>query len=167
MYKKRFLKMKKTIVLTTLTLLFSFGATSNVSAQKNSSTNFFKGSYDEVLREAKKQNKSVLLDFYAAWCSPCQRLDRETFANKDFAQYANQNILVYKVDIESFDGMEIAEKFGVDVFPSMLLMDAKKRKIASYKGFYEANFLQKEIAKYSNRNGSNYSYTNEGVIVKK
>jgi thioredoxin 1 len=123
------------------------------SAQKKTGLQVYQGSYDNMLREAKKQNKKVLLDFYASWCAPCQKLDKETFADQDFAQFANQNVIVYKVNIETFDGMEIVEKYGVEVFPSLVLTDPKHGKLATYKGFYPAVHLQKEIEKtFASRN---------------
>jgi thioredoxin 1 len=164
---KRFLKMKKTIVLTTLTVLLIVGISTSASAQKQTGTQFYAGSFDNLLREAKKQNKTVLLDFWATWCSPCHRLDKETFANKSFGNFANQNILVYKVDIDSKDGQEIVAKYGVQVFPSMVLIDVKKGKMAEYKGFYAPNLLQKEIAKTADVKGIYLPFSTNSILARK
>ncbi len=159
--------MKKTIVQTALATLFVFGLNYSSSAQKQSGTQFYKGSFDNLLRDAKKQNKTILLDFYASWCQPCHRLDSETFANKNFGDFANKNILVYKVDIETKDGQEIVDKYNIKVFPSMLLINAKRTKLSEFKGFYPPNFLQKEIAKVADVNGIYMPAPSQTLMAKK
>jgi thioredoxin 1 len=159
--------MKKTIVQTTLTVLLIAVISTCTLAQKQTGTQFYSGSFDNLLREAKKQNKTVLLDFWASWCSPCQRLDKETFANKNFGQFANQNILVYKVDIDTKDGQEIVAKYGVEVFPSMVLVDVKKGKIADFRGFYAPNLLQKEIAKSADVKGIYLPFSSTSILARK
>ena len=34
---------------------------------------------DDVLKEAARQKRPVIIDFYAAWCAPCRELDETTF----------------------------------------------------------------------------------------
>ena len=160
--------MKKTIVLTTtICMLLIVGISRSASAQKQSGTQFFKGSFDELLREAKKQERTVLLDFYATWAPPCKRLDSETFANKSFGEFANRNILVYKVDVDTKDGQEILAKYDIKVFPSMVLLDPRKGKLCQLKGYYPPAFLQKEIAKKANLNGIYLPNTSQALMAKK
>ncbi len=160
--------MKKTIVLTTtICMLLLSGISYSASAQKQSGTQFYKGSFDELLREAKKQNRTVLLDFYADWCAPCKRLDSETFANKNFGEFANRNILVYKVDVDTKDGQEILAKYDIEVFPSMVLLDPRKGKLCHLKGFYPPNFLQKEIARKATSNGVYIPSSSQTLMAKK
>lgn len=61
--------------------------------------------------------------------------------------YLSQNFLVYKVDIDTFDGMEIVDRFSIDVFPTMLVYDSKNGQLGKFKGFYPAGYLQKELEK--------------------
>ena len=106
---------------------------------------FYSGSYDNLLREARKQKKPIVLEFWAAWCGPCQKLDKETFKNKNLGEYIKDNYLIYKVDIDTFDGMEIVDRFGVDVFPTLLVLDNKGHQISKMNGFYPPSSLQKEL----------------------
>lgn len=167
---KTYFQMKKIFVITTL-LAFSLGLVSfqrSFTSTPPSNSVFYQGSYDNLFREAKKQNKLILLDFWAAWCSPCAKLDRETFTDKELGKFLGRDFLVYKVDIDSKEGKEIVEKYGVKVFPTLLAFNPKVGNVSNLKGFYPPNFLQKELTKIRNRNTIYNSKPDmTGIIAKK
>ncbi|MDP5139121.1 MAG: thioredoxin family protein, partial [Spirosomaceae bacterium] len=112
---------------------------------------FYSGSYDDVLREARKQDKTVVLDFWAEWCAPCKKMDNETFSDFELAKVLNEKFLVYKVNIDTFDGMEIANRFGVESFPTIITLDSKGKYIDEFKGFFPANNLREKLSKPANQ----------------
>ncbi len=131
-------------------------------------TSFFQGSYDDMLREAKKEKKQVLLEFWAAWCGPCKKLEAETFSDKKLAAYLNENFMVYRLDIDSPDGMEIVEKFEVEVFPTMLVLDHYGQVMSRLKGFYSASYLEKTLRNTGeNRSSSLEIPMNSDIVFNK
>lgn len=142
--------MKKILVL--ITLFSSFLGNIELQAQKaqqQSQVSFYAGSYDDFLREARKQNKVAILDFWASWCAPCQKLDKETFNDPEFAAYINQNFLVYKVNVDTFDGMEIANRFEVESFPTLIKLNSRGRFEKEWKGFFPPNYLKEMLSSAS------------------
>ncbi len=139
--------MKKLVAFLVVSIAFVGLSSFNAIKVRPEGFGFYKGTYDNMIREAKKQKKPIILDFWAAWCAPCQKLDRETFADKELGSYLNQNFIVYKVDIDTFDGMEIVDRFAIDVFPTMIVFDPKTGQIGKFKGFYPPGYLQKELEK--------------------
>ena len=54
---------------------------------------------DDVLKEAARQKRPVIIDFYAAWCAPCRELDETTFHDAAVVKQAQNGFVMIKVDV--------------------------------------------------------------------
>ncbi|QYC31379.1 thioredoxin family protein [Paulownia witches'-broom phytoplasma] len=83
----------------------------------------------------------VVVDFFATWCPPCQRLlpvlDEVCLLEKD--------ILFYKVDVDFF--RQLALEKGVSGFPTLILYKEKKE-LARHSGFLNKEDLLKFLHSY-------------------
>ncbi len=53
----------------------------------------------KALQEAKAEHKLVLADFTGSdWCGWCKKLDKDTFSQADFADYAKKNLVLLQLD---------------------------------------------------------------------
>ena len=59
----------------------------------------------------------VLIDFYAVWCGPCKMLSPIV----DKVADDNKDLCVVKVNID--DNEDIADAFGVEAIPTLLVFD--------------------------------------------
>jgi len=81
---------------------------------------------DQVLAEARKTGKPVIIDFYADWCAPCRELEEITFHDPEVVKQANQDFVMVKVDLTR-KGNPMHEvllrRFGVKGVPTVVLFD--------------------------------------------
>ncbi|GAB2779829.1 thioredoxin family protein [Salinimicrobium soli] len=63
-------------------------------------------SMNEALKAQKKEPKKIFMDAYTDWCGPCKLLDRNTFSNKDVAQYINKNYYPVKFNAEGTEEIQ-------------------------------------------------------------
>ena len=84
---------------------------------------FFDKSWKEVLDKAKAEHKPIFLDIYASWCGPCKMLKRETFTDKDVAEYFNAHFVNTSFNGEKGDGYMLANKFEINGYPALFILD--------------------------------------------
>jgi len=66
--------------------------------------------FQEALELQKKTPKKIMMDVYTNWCGPCKMLDRNTFQNKDVANYVNEYYYAVKFNGEGNDVVSYKEK---------------------------------------------------------
>lgn len=136
-------------LLVTIALIFSVFSSFQLKAQQtgqHQKINFYDGSYDNFLREARKQNKAAVLYFWASWCTTCKQLDSETFNETELTKQLNQSFLVYKVNVDTFGGIEIANRFEVVTFPTVIKLDSRGKFKEKKEGFVPPNDLKEMVA---------------------
>ena len=107
-------------------LLFSFLLTFFFASQMVAQgIDFFHGTWNEALQEAKKTGKPIFVDAYAKWCGPCKRMAATTFMDKEAGEYFNTNFVNMKIDAEEGEGREFRKKYPVSAFPTLFFIDEK------------------------------------------
>lgn len=109
--------------------------------------NFELGDYNLSMEKAKRDNKHIMLHFYANWCPPCKRMRKVTFANKSLVEKLNKDFINIKMNVDTQDGRMQAARFGINGFPVVILMDASEQVLYKHVGFLEASVLIQEIDK--------------------
>ncbi len=97
-------------------------STSTLFAQAGEGMTFHKGTWAAALETAAKENKLVFLDAYTTWCGPCKKMTRETFTQAEVGAYYNKNFINVKMDMEKGEGIGLAQKYSVMVYPTLLFI---------------------------------------------
>jgi thiol:disulfide interchange protein DsbD len=93
---------------------------------------------DAQLNMARKENKWVLLDFYADWCISCKEMEVNTFANPEVTSKLKQLVLLQAdVTANSPENQALLKRFGLFGPPGILIFnenseEQKEQRVIGY-----------------------------------
>ena len=113
--------------------------------------------FSNGLFEANKKGKPVLVDFTAAWCTWCKKMDEDVFSKSDVEKILNENFICIKVDTEKNETIKynnenmttemLMKKLNITGLPTFMFMDKKGKVIAIQSGYVKKDEF-KIILKY-------------------
>ncbi len=89
---------------------------------------------EAVFKHAKETEKLIFLDIYTDWCMPCKMMDENIFSDKKLGEYYNEQFISMKVNAEKGKGIDIANKYRVQAYPTLLFLDSKGKVIVTKMG---------------------------------
>lgn len=91
----------------------------------------------EVLQQARLSGRPTILDFYADWCFPCQRLEKVTYRDPRVVEALSgmNRIKVDATDYEAPGVREIMALYDIKGLPSLLFFDSSGTEMTSLRRF--------------------------------
>ncbi len=121
-----------------LTALFTAVSSANPGAG-------WRSDLESAQAEATRLNKPLLIHFYADWCGPCKRMDREVLHSPEFLSRVGSRIVAVKIDIEQ--QRAVAERYGVESLPTDLFLSPDGRVLGTMNGYRpKADYLRRVTA---------------------
>jgi len=126
------------------------GLTLKETAGKDESIDFIKGTFDDALAIAKKQDKPVFVYVHATWCGQCRKL-KKSFKDDAAAAYYNKNFVCVAIDGETPEGERLRSKYGVKVYPTLMIVNSSGQLQTKTTGYHTPyilmNFGKRIVAK--------------------
>lgn len=138
------------ISLSILAFLLQAAVTSAVPADETKGIQFFEGTFDEAIELAKKEDKLIFFDAYASWCGPCKWMKSRVFTKEEVGSYFNSTFINIKIDMEKGEGPELARKYRVTAYPTLLFLNHEGEVKKAVVGYHNSNSLV-ELAKAVNQ----------------
>jgi thiol:disulfide interchange protein DsbD len=82
---------------------------------------------DDALKEAARQKRPVVIDFYAAWCAPCRELDEITFHDAAVVRQTQIGFVMIKVDVTKGGNPahdRLLQEYGIKGVPTVVFIGA-------------------------------------------
>lgn len=96
----------------------------------------------KVMTDALATGKPILIDFWAAWCGPCQ--SQKPIIKELEAAYSDQ-VIFLEIDVDDSEGSKLADEFKVEYIPDIVIINAKQEIAAHYNGFVDKRTLEQSI----------------------
>ncbi len=129
--------MLKTVASIFILFVLLFTACNN--GQTSESLNW-QSNLEEAVAQAKKENKAVLVNFTGSdWCKWCMKLNDEVFSQSEFETYAEQNLVLVRLDFPrniqqsnetKMYNNSLAQRYGIQGFPTILVFDNQGKMVA-------------------------------------
>lgn len=124
---------------------------------------------NEALEAQKKNPKKIFVDVYTKWCGPCIMLEKNTFKNKDVANYINEKFYAVKFNAEGNEDVtyqgrtfknpeydpskastrnsphEFTLALGVRAYPTMIILNEKGELLFPLQGYHTPKQLEPMI----------------------
>ena len=132
------MKLKKTMKK----LLFILFTVFSISCQINTNSSeelekIWLTDVSQAIEQSKVSGKPIFAFFTGKeWCSWCKKLERQVLSKEEFINYAKENLVLLELDFPRGrrnlpqKQIELARKFNIKGYPTVILMDSSTNKIA-------------------------------------
>ncbi|MEO0733282.1 MAG: thioredoxin domain-containing protein [Bacteroidota bacterium] len=84
---------------------------------------FQEKAFDDLLAQAKAEDKIIFIDAYTTWCGPCKMMAAKVFPQEKVGTVYNERFINAKIDMEKGEGPGLAQRYAVQAYPTYLFVD--------------------------------------------
>lgn len=105
--------------------------------------------YADAVHEARRSNKDLVVLVSSKWCGYCRKMLQQTFPNPAVIETINEHFIPVLIDGDK--QQELARKFKVDSFPTLLIVAPNLKISSRLTGFQSATQLNSHLQKFGKK----------------
>ena len=102
-----------------------------------------------AFKQSRKEGRPLLIHFYATWCDPCIRMDRETFSAAEFRKQVSGRFIVVKINTDRHP--ELVRQYGIHGLPSDVFVSPNGRILSRSTGYLSKRRYLSQLARWDSR----------------
>ncbi|HEY4990106.1 MAG TPA: thioredoxin fold domain-containing protein [Opitutaceae bacterium] len=103
--------------------------------------------FGTAMEQARIRKCHVLILYTGSdWCPWCKKMDAEVYSRPEFGSYSHDKFVLLKLDYLRYSPItpenkvqnaELGEKYGVNSYPQVVIVDSKGKFLTRFKGYRE------------------------------
>lgn len=136
------------LIAVSISLVYPYFKQTSSVGNSSSNQELVLESADELNSTIAHSTKPVLIDFYAAWCSVCKKMEHQTFVTAEVKSSLNNYTLI-KFDItkNTADQARVLQVYGLYGPPALIILNKQKQVIDRLLGFTDSATLVNHLEK--------------------
>ncbi len=106
-------------------------------------------SFPSAQAEAKRLNLPILLHFYADWCLPCRRMERDVLKSPELLKQLGDRVVAVKLNADRHQAL--VRRYDVRALPTDMFVDPDGRPLARNEGYRNKSSYLAQIAEVGAR----------------
>ncbi len=118
--------------LISILIFLLFSASNVLVAQEDF---FFKGTYEDLAKEASEKGFGYVIEIKTDWCGYCKKFERSTLRDPLVVDYLNQNKIRFLAVNGEKEGTALERKHGVNGYPTILFFEPDGEAVKRINGY--------------------------------
>ncbi len=120
-----------------------------VAAQSSRTNIGWSKSFATAESEAKRLGRPLLIHFYADWCTPCRRMDRDVLNSPELGVQLKRSFVGVKVNADN--NPDVLERFGVRSLPADVVISPTGQVLVQTQGYQSKRNYVGRLARLGER----------------
>jgi protein disulfide-isomerase len=104
-----------------------------VTAAADQAGSIWNGDFAAAEALAQKTNRPLLVHFYAGWCGPCKKMDKESLYTPEVTRIIDAGFVASKVNIEKAPHLQ--RRFGITSLPTDVIVAPNGKVLLNHAGY--------------------------------